>query len=167
MTSTSKVWDLYNEPDNPNKSAYGPRELPDRARQSLMLLKKVFTWAREVNPSQPLTCGVWIGNWPDPEKLSPMEQLQIDQSDVISYHCYGPLDEMKKCIEHLGRYKRPLLCTEYMARPQNSTFDPILGYLRNAQWPPITGASWTAKARPFTRGIHGTRRTPPTQGVVP
>ena len=37
---------------------------------------------------------------------------------------------MKQRVEALRRYGRPLLCTEYMARPHGSTFDPILPYLK-------------------------------------
>jgi endo-1,4-beta-mannosidase len=40
------LWDLYNEPGN---SGYGNKSMP--------LLEKVFTWGREVNPSQPLSSG--------------------------------------------------------------------------------------------------------------
>lgn len=143
-----QVWDLYNEPDNPNKSAYGSKELPDKAEKSLLLLQKVFAWAREVNPSQPLTSGVWIGNWPDPDKLTAMEQLQLGESDVISFHSYGTLDELKTCVDHLKRYGRPILCTEYMARPNGSTFDPHLGYMKQAKvgaynWGFVDGKSQT------------------------
>jgi hypothetical protein len=60
-----------------------------------------------------------------------MERLQLEQSDVISYHCYAPLEGMERCVKSLRRYNRPLLCTEFMARPQGSTFDPVLGYLRD------------------------------------
>jgi hypothetical protein len=49
---------------------------------------------------------------------------------VISFHCYGNLEETKKCVQHLRRYQRPILCTEYMARPNGSRFDPILGYFQ-------------------------------------
>jgi hypothetical protein len=59
-----------------------------------------------------------------------MERFMLDNSDVISFHNYGPLDDMKKCVDNLRRYDRPILCTEYMARPRGSTFDPILGYLK-------------------------------------
>jgi hypothetical protein len=38
---------------------------------------------------------------------------------------------MQRCVEHLRRYHRPILCTEYMARPMGSRVDPILGYLKN------------------------------------
>ena len=124
-----QVWDLYNEPDNPVPQ-YRDVELPNKAQVALALLQKTFAWAREMNPTQPLTSGVWIGNWPDPAKLSPMERCQLEESDVVSFHCYGKLPDMQKCVANLRRYDRPILCTEYMARPAGSRFDPILGYLK-------------------------------------
>lgn len=124
-----QVWDLYNEPDNPVPQ-YRDVELKNKAEMALLLLQKTFLWAREMNPTQPLTSGVWIGNWPDPEKLSPTERVQLEKSDVISFHCYGPIEEAMKCVEHLKRYNRPLLCTEFMARPLGSRFDPVLGYFK-------------------------------------
>lgn len=66
------AWDLFNEPDNPNTSAYGKVELRNKAPMARMLLEKTFAWARAVRPSQPLTSGVWIGDWADPKRLSPM-----------------------------------------------------------------------------------------------
>jgi len=124
------AWDLFNEPDNPNVPAYNKVELPNKAEMALALLEKTFAWAREVNPSQPLTTGVWIGNWADPAKLTPMEKLQLEQSDIISFHNYSTLEELRKCVENLRRYHRPIVCTEYMARPVGSTFNPNLGWMR-------------------------------------
>jgi hypothetical protein len=124
-----QAWDIYNEPDNPVPQ-YRDVELPNKAEMALVLLRKTFVWAREMNPTQPLTTGVWIGNWSDPAKLSPMEQCQLGESDVISFHCYGKDEEMRKCVLNLGRYGRPILCTEYMARPAGSRFDPVLGSLK-------------------------------------
>ncbi len=37
-------------------------EVNNKHIYSLILLKKVMKWAREVNPSQPLTTGIWKGN---------------------------------------------------------------------------------------------------------
>jgi hypothetical protein len=125
-----QVWDVFNEPDNRNNSSYGQHEPDNKADLALLLIQKAYAWAREAGPSQPLTTGVWIGNWADPAKLSPMEKFCLAQSDVISFHCYGPLPDMQKCVTNLRRYNRPILCTEYMARPQGSTFEPILGYLK-------------------------------------
>ncbi|WCJ60156.1 cellulase family glycosylhydrolase [Fontisphaera persica] len=155
-----QVWDLFNEPDNRNNSSYGQFEPENKADLALQLLRKTFAWAREVNPSQPLTAGVWIGNWADPAKLSPMERFCLEQSDVISFHCYGPLEEMQRCVNNLRRYNRPILCTEYMARPQGSTFDPILGYLKQQKvaaynWGFVDGKTqtifpWDSWRKPYT-----------------
>ena len=124
------AWDLFNEPDNPNRSSYGRFEPANKAELALALLKKEFGWARSVDPQQPLTAGVWVGDWTSPDQLSPINRYMLEQSDVISFHNYKPLPDMRKDVEALKRYGRPLLCTEYMARPAGSRFDPILGYLK-------------------------------------
>ena len=111
------AWDLFNEPDNTNRSSYGRLEPAGKPELALALLEKTFAWAREANPSQPLTAGVWQGNLSDPDKLSPINRYMLTQSDVISFHNYRPLAELKKDVEALKRYRRPMLCTEYMARP--------------------------------------------------
>ena len=72
----------------------------------------------------------------------------LTQSDVISFHNYRPLAELKKDVEALKRYRRPLLCTEYMARPAGSTFDPVLAYFKEERigaynWGFVAGKSQT------------------------
>ncbi|MGH9504620.1 MAG: 1,4-beta-xylanase, partial [Terriglobales bacterium] len=120
------AWDLWNEPGNGNGSAYGAVELKNKGELVLALLPQVFTWARSANPSQPLTSGVWDGDWSSPEKLSAMERIQLEQSDVISFHNYSWPEDFEKRVAWLEGYHRPILCTEYMARPMGSTFDLIL-----------------------------------------
>lgn len=89
-------WDLFNEPDNPNRSAYGREgkniELneADKEKFATQLLEKTFRWAREVNPSQPLTCGVWLGDYLT--HPTPLQRLQLGQSDVITFHNYDAPD---------------------------------------------------------------------------
>ncbi len=122
------AWDLLNEPENTNQGSYGKHEPKNKQELAVALLKKLFAWAREVNPSQPLTAGVWAGEWGE-KKLSAVNRLMLEESDVISFHCYDGLKDMKRRVADLRRFGRPLLCTEYMARPR-STFDPILGYLK-------------------------------------
>jgi len=100
------LWDLYNEPGN---SKYETKSLP--------LLKKVFAWGREVCPSQPLTAGVWT-MW---HTFSPLYEFQIENSDVISYHQYEKEKYHQTMIDSLKKYNRPLICTEYLARQNNST----------------------------------------------
>lgn len=119
-------WDIWNEPDNTNDRAYGDVELKDKSDYVLPLLKKSFEWARSVNPSQPLTSAIWLGDWSSHKKLTPMQKLQVEQSDIISFHNYDGDEEFEKRIKWLQRYERPLLCTEYMARPNGSTFEGFL-----------------------------------------
>ena len=70
----------------------------------------------------------------------------LEQSDVISFHNYRPLPGMRADVETLKRYGRPLLCTEYMAQPADSRFDPILAYLKSEHvGAPTTGASSPAR----------------------
>lgn len=124
-------WDLFNEPDNPNP-AYAARELPQKEKEAhaLALVERAFAWAREVAPAQPLTVGVWRGDWSDPASLAPIQRVSLESSDVISFHCYGPLADLESRVRALRRWGRPLLCTEFLARGLGSAFDPHLGWLR-------------------------------------
>ena len=123
-------WDLWNEPDNNNGSSYGARDIKDKEKHILPLLKQVFAWAREVNPSQPLTAAPWLGDWSADDKLGPMNRFLFDSSDIITFHRYENLPATKKSVESLNRYGRPLLCTEFMARPAGSTFGAVLPYFK-------------------------------------
>jgi len=120
------AWDIWNEPDNPNTSSYGKQELKNKVDLVLALLPKAFDWARSAKPQQPLTSGVWQGDWSSREKQSRMDRVQLEQSDVISFHNYDGPAEFEKRIEWLKPYNRPLLCTEYMARGNGSTFQGTL-----------------------------------------
>lgn len=120
------MWDVWNEPDNTNNPAYIKEELPNKAAVVLPLLKKTFQWARSANPSQPLTSGIWAGNWAADSTLKPIEKVQLEQSDVLSFHCYDDSARLDEKIGQLERYGKPLFCTEYMARPNKSTFQTCL-----------------------------------------
>jgi hypothetical protein len=149
------VWDIYNEPDNTNVNAYGTSskartELPDEQKKAmaLALITKAFGWAREVNPSQPITSGVWAGSWKSLDEMSPMARFCVEHSDVITFHNYTDLDELRPRVEALRQFNRPLLCTEYMARPAGSTFETILPYFKEQKigaynWGFVDGKSQT------------------------
>lgn len=119
-------WDIWNEPDNDNHSSYGSHEPKDKADLVFALLPKAFAWARAAKPTQPLTTGVWRGDWSSHEAMSPMSRLQIDLSDIVSFHNYDKPAEFEKRILWLQRLGRPILCTEYMARGNGSTFEGSL-----------------------------------------
>ena len=119
-------WDLWNEPDNTNQGSYGKVDAPNKQEWVTKLLPKVFEYARAALPEQPLTSGVWRGDWSGADKLSPVEKIQLENSDVISFHSYGKPEEFSQRVAWLAAWRRPILCTEYMARPNGSTFQAIL-----------------------------------------
>jgi hypothetical protein len=108
------LWDLYNEPGN---SGYGDKSFP--------LLQNVYTWAKTANPSQPLSSGVWANH------LTGFNRFQLENSDVITYHNYSELENHQQTVDSLKKYGRPLICTEYMARRNNSTFQTIMPMLKS------------------------------------
>jgi hypothetical protein len=118
-------WDLWNEPDNPAR-AYRSVERTDKEELVAELLPQVFAWARAVNPRQPLTSAVWDGEWGDPDYRSTISGIQLDNADVITFHCYGEPANFESRISELAPLGRPILCTEYMARTLGSTIDTIL-----------------------------------------
>ncbi|WP_041782339.1 cellulase family glycosylhydrolase [Mycolicibacterium chubuense] len=118
-------WDLWNEPDNP-ANAYRDVERKDKDQVVAALLPEVFRWARSVNPSQPLTSGVWDGIWGDPARRSEIAGIQLDNSDVITFHSYAPPAEFEARINELAPMGRPVMCTEYMARTLDCTVEGIL-----------------------------------------
>tara|TARA_R110002050_G_scaffold261556_1_gene401560 strand:+ start:9754 stop:10935 length:1182 start_codon:yes stop_codon:yes gene_type:complete len=119
-------WDVWNEPDNMTGPSYEKVEIPNKVKLVEELLAKVFEWARESNPTQPLTSGLWIGDWSEHKKMKEIHKLQINQSDIISFHCYDEPEIFEQRIKEMQRYNKPMLCTEYMARPNGSTFQGFL-----------------------------------------
>jgi hypothetical protein len=118
-------WDLWNEPDNP-ASVYRKVERTDKDDLVAALLPQVFQWARAVDPVQPLTSGVWQGPWADPRQRSPIASIQLDNSDVITFHSYAKPADFEGRIAELAPLQRPILCTEYLARSLGSTVEGIL-----------------------------------------
>jgi hypothetical protein len=136
------IWDLYNEPGN---SGYGNKSLP--------LLEKVFQWGREVNPSQPLSSAVWSLD------LKDLNRFQIENSDIITYHNYENPEKHQAAIDTLKKYNRPLVCSEYMARRNNSLFQNIMPLLKKnnigaINWGLVSGKTNTKYAwdEPLTDG---------------
>src|SRR5262249_38644616 len=107
-------------------NSYSSQEPKNKVDLVLALLPQVFSWAREAGAEQPLTSGVWKGDWSSDDKLSPIERVQIEMSDVISLLNTAKQAEYEMCIEWLQLFHRPIRCTEYMARGNGSTFDGSL-----------------------------------------
>lgn len=120
------AWDVWNEPDNTNGGSYNASEPVNKVELVNRLLRSAFAWARSANPSQPLTSGVWKGDYSADDKLDATQKIQLEESDIITFHNYDNGVEFEKRIDWLKRYNRPILCTEYMARGNNSTFQNTL-----------------------------------------
>ena len=150
-------WDLYNEPGQKgiashniskertielyrkigveitedNYSNYDLNRIDPKDKKqvyTLSLLKKTVKWVREINPSQPITIGIyeWDVKWDDKNNLSELNKYILNNSDIISFHSYGSKNEVLRRVNELENYNRPLLCTEYIAREYQNTFENIL-----------------------------------------
>ncbi len=150
-------WDVWNEPDNQGGDKL--EDVPAKVQRMDELLPRVFEWARSVHPEQPLTSGVWQGDWSDPAKESATTKIQLAESDVISFHNYGWPEEFEARIKELEPLHRPILCTEYMARGAGSTFDGSLPIAKRyhvaaINWGLVAGKTqtylpWDSWKRPY------------------
>lgn len=156
-------WDVWNEPDNP-ATQYRSVERSDKAELVEELLPQVFQWARTVEATQPLTSGVWDGEWADPQRRSATCQIQLDNSDVISFHSYAKPAEFDERIDELTSHERPILCTEYLARSYGSTVEGVLPIAKKRQvgaynWGLVAGKTqtylpWDSWNRPYAEPPH-------------
>jgi len=124
------MWDLYNEPGN---SSYNETSMP--------LLKKIFEWAWTVRPSQPLTAATWYDN-------KDFNTFQLANSDVITIHNYNDAENLEKELKEKAKLGRPIVCSEYMARPRNSRFQTHLPIFKKynvgaINWGLVSGKSNT------------------------
>lgn len=136
------VWDVWNEPSNLNGGRFA--ELENKHELISELLPQVFQWARRADAVQPLTSGVWAGKtlYDDPHA-----RIQIENSDVISFHDYQTPEKFEAKLLELPR-DRPLFLTEFMARTPGSTFEGILPIARREKiaaycWGLVAGRSQT------------------------
>lgn len=151
------AWDVWNEPDNQGRDV--EEDVKDKVRRVNELLPRVFAWARTERPQQPLTSGMWTGNWTDPRKESATTKIQLAESDVITFHNYDWPEGFEARIAELRATGRPLICTEYMARGNGSTFDTILPIAKRERvavinWGLVAGKTqtylpWDSWKRPY------------------
>ncbi|CAM3253062.1 cellulase family glycosylhydrolase [Asticcacaulis taihuensis] len=156
------AWDVWNEPDNQGGGNYQQLDEATKTAQVAKLLPQVFAWARTEDPIQPLTSGVWHhDDWSPNGRLNAVERVQIDQSDIISFHSYDWPERLEERIKSLQPYGRPLIMTEYMARGNGSTFDSALPMARKynvgaINWGFVLGKSqtnlpWDSWEKPYTK----------------
>ncbi len=106
------VWDVFNEP---GASRRGDMSLP--------ALEQMFELIRTIDPVQPLTVGLFDLN-PDRDDLTDTQRFILDNSDIITYHCYSKYNDHIKLIKRLKREGRPIMNTEWLGRClHNEVFD--------------------------------------------
>jgi hypothetical protein len=153
------AWDLWNEPDNGNEGSYAKSDVKNKSGIVQRLLPQVFIWARSVHPTQPLTSGLYYGNWTSVAAMPAVARIQFEQSDIITFHNYGWPEEFEQRVKLLEQSHRPIVCTEYMARGAGSTFDTVLPIARGHRvgainWGLVAGKSqtylpWDSWQRPY------------------
>jgi len=153
------AWDLWNEPDNGGGDPSA--RVAQKERLVTELLPRLYDWAQSVDPTQPLTSGVWNGeHWDQPTTLNAVQKVQLTRSDVNSFHDYSWPETFALRARQMLSFGRPVLCTEYMARGNGSTFDgdlPIAKRLNIAviNWGFVDGKTqtrlpWDSWRRPYT-----------------
>lgn len=156
------AWDIWNEPDNPGGGSYNGAQLAEEKGRIEALLPLAFAWARSQQPVQPLTSGLWIGpDWsPGSKTLTTIQRLQLENSDIVTFHNYEWPEAFEQRIAQLRPYGRPLISTEWLARGNGSNVDTILPIARRenvgmVNWGLVDGAiqtrmPWDSWERPYT-----------------
>ena len=109
------MWCIYNEPQWHRLGV----------KSSVPLMRASFKWARECRPKQPLTAPLIRNIVGKDNPFLPEDTFVVENSDVLSIHCYNDAEYLDKMIQNLLYYGRPIVCTEYMRRPI-STFRECL-----------------------------------------
>jgi len=144
------AWDVWNEPTNLNDSIFPGAEAPHKVDLVLALLPQVFDWVRSAGATQPLTSALWIAedDWSAPQRMKPIERIQISRSDIISFHNYQDPQRFQQHLRWLLQYQRPIILSEYLARGFGNTFEAILPIARQHQvgainWGLVAGRTQT------------------------
>jgi hypothetical protein len=102
-------WDLYNTAGNSGLW-----------EESLPLLDQAFNWARSVDPSQPLAVSAWK------EFGSAMASRKLERSDLITFQSFDNVESIEARLLLLQRYKRPLICSDWLMRQAGNDFKKVL-----------------------------------------
>ena len=74
--------------------------------------------------------------------------MALDLSDIVTFHAYWDADHVDRFIDYLSSLGRPMLCTEWMARPIGSRICNQLELLKARdvgcfQWGLVRGRTQT------------------------
>jgi len=112
------LWDVFNEPGPP--------------ASHIALAKAAIRWAREAGPTQPITCSAY--HWMTFVRHNTPERRELaGMCDVHNFHCYmlnwHEMQGIERMVSMLqGIAKRPMVCSEWLARSQGDNFSRALPY---------------------------------------
>lgn len=143
------LWDVFNEPENTGGPiTYREKESPVKAELALMLLQKATAWILAQDPEQPVSTGIWHQWGAALDNQKPIPRFSLTHSDVITFHAFVDARTMTTIINALSRYRRPMICTEYLARDRKCTLLEVTPVLHAAgvgaiNWGFVDGKSQT------------------------
>ena len=135
------MWELYNEPGRGN-NLDGEGKKSGIGERSNKLVYQAWIWAREVNPSQPITATA-------KGSLGEMNvQINRRNADVLSVHSYEKAEGLEAAIKNYQTEGRPIIMTEWLARTNGSTVEDCLPILKKynvaaVNWGFVSGKSGT------------------------
>ena len=124
-------WELYNEPGRGNGEydAQGKLSFAEIGDRSRFLVYDSWTWAREVDPSQPLT-STGFGGIGDLNVA-----INARNSDLYSIHCYDGFPELVETVTQWSAHGRPVIVTEWLNRVSYHDLPKdILALFSEVQW---------------------------------
>ena len=154
-------WDVWNEPGGMNDGSYEKVGITQQARiSSWRFFPQAFAWAREAGASQPLTSGVWDGDWAYTDKLDPIQKIQLEQSDVLSFHNYSKPGDFLKHVRELQKFIVPFSApntwpARCIALFKTSSPSPKKYKVAAINWGLVAGKTqtylpWDSWAHPYT-----------------
>ncbi len=144
-------WELYNEPGRGKNLGAGRGAMGDRSSK---LVYTSWVWAREVNPSQPISSNT----------AGSVGKINIAinraNSDIHSIHSYSPPEQLERLIKEYQKDGRPVIVTEWLARTRGSTVKECLPVMKRlnagaVNWGFVSGKSGTIWPWSSRRGPGG------------
>lgn len=130
-------WELYNEPGR-GKGENGDMHLSDGSSSSMgdlsnKLVYDSWIWAREVKAVQPITSNSLGSVGKNNIKIN------RNNSDFHSIHCYYNPVKLEKTIKEYQSDGRPVIVTEWLARPFDSVVETSLPLMKKYK---VGAISW-------------------------
>ena len=155
------MWELYNEPGRSTVDIeydlYSRKDM--MGERSNKLVYDSWVWAREINPSQPITSTSQGSNGENNIRINRIN------SDLHSIHSYSAPEKFRALIMEYKKDGRPVLMTEWLARKDGNTVQACLPIMKElnvgaVNWGFVNGKSQTSWDRNSRKNADGKRTHP-------